>query len=73
MRAGYASSAAGLRSLLTRAERTNKPANGYTADELRAKVALFERLSVASDADVVAHVDQNAARMSARLAELRRG
>lgn len=73
MRAGYASNAAGLRSLLARAEHTGKPANGYTADDLRTKVALFERLSMATDADVIAHVDQNAARMRDRLAELRRG
>lgn len=73
MRAGYASNAAGLRSLLTRAERTGKPANGYTADDLRAKIALFERLSVAADADVIAHVDRSSARMRDRLAELRRG
>ena len=62
-----------LRALLARAERTGKPANGYTTETLREKIATFERMSTATDAEVITNTRQTADRMRARLAELRRG
>lgn len=58
LRAGFARNADGLRTLLAKAERTGKKANGFTADYLRAKVAEYEALSRATDADVLAHVNR---------------
>jgi hypothetical protein len=57
LRAGYARNAIGLRSLLAKAEKSKTgKANGFTADYLREKVARYEALSRATDADVKAHV-----------------
>ena len=39
------SSADGLKVLLARAERTGKPANGFTAETLREKIANYERMA----------------------------
>lgn len=56
LRAGFARNAIGLGTLLAKAERTGKKANGFTADYLRAKVAEYEALSLASDDAIRAHV-----------------
>lgn len=45
IQAGYARNAAGLRRMLARAEATGRKVGGYTADELRASVADYERLA----------------------------
>ena len=58
LRAGYARNAIGLRGLLAKAERTGRKANGFTADYLRAKVAEYTALSVASDEAIRAHVSR---------------
>lgn len=46
LRAQYARNADVLRQMLVVAERTGRPYRGYTADQLRAKVAQYERLSL---------------------------
>lgn len=56
LRTQYAKNAAGLRFMLARAERTGRKVNGFTASQLRDRVATFERLAVASDATLLAHV-----------------
>jgi hypothetical protein len=56
LRAGYSRNAVGLRSLLTKAERTGRKVNGFTADYLRCKVAEYEALSHADDETIRAHV-----------------
>lgn len=56
LRVAYARNAAGLATMLDKAERTGRKVGGFTADYLRAKVAEYRRLSVASDDDVRAHL-----------------
>jgi hypothetical protein len=56
LRAGYARNAVSLGSLLAKAERTGRKANGFTADQLRERVAFFETMSRATDAEIRAHV-----------------
>lgn len=58
LRAGFARNAAGLRTLLVKAERTGRKVNGFTAEYLRAKVAEYEALSHASDEAIRAHVNR---------------
>ena len=60
LRAGYTRNLAQLRVMLEKAERTGKKVNGFTADQLRERVAEFQRLSVASDADLRAHLTRRA-------------
>lgn len=56
LRAGYARNVLGLRALLARAERRGGTVNGFTAEQLRERVALFARLSTATDDQIRAHV-----------------
>lgn len=56
LRAGYARNAAGLRTMLAKAQRTGRKVNGFDADYLRRKVAEYERLSRATDSEIAAHV-----------------
>ena len=58
LRAGYARNAVGLQSLLTKAERTGKKANGFTADQLRERVTEYLRLSTATDQDLRIHLSR---------------
>jgi len=57
LRAGYARNAAGLRAMLATAERTQRKVRGYTVAELRASVAVYEALSVATDAALRRHLE----------------
>jgi hypothetical protein len=58
LRAGFARNAAGLATMLAKAERTGRKVNGFTADYLRAKVAEYEALSRATDDEIRAHVNR---------------
>lgn len=51
----YAKNAVGLRAMLTKAEQTGRKVNGFTADFLREKVAIYTALSAASDMELRAH------------------
>ena len=56
IRAQYAKNAAGLRKMLAKAEATGRKVNGFTAEVLRDRVATYERLSNATDAELAAHL-----------------
>jgi hypothetical protein len=57
LRAGYARNVVGLRFLLAKAEKArNGKANGFTADQLRERVAFFDAMSRATDEEIRAHV-----------------
>lgn len=56
LRDGYARNVIGIRAMLVKAEETGRKVNGFTADYLREKVAVYERLASAPDADILAHV-----------------
>ncbi len=71
IRAQYARNAAGLRRMLAQAEAVApRKYRGYTAADLCEKVSTYERLSTASDADLLAHLVDAKARIRARLAVL---
>lgn len=72
LQAAYARNAAGLRTLLDRAEKTGRKVNGYTAEELRHSVAECERLSTLDQPAMLAHLSECRMRVANRLAELRR-
>lgn len=55
-RAGYVRNARGLRSMLAKAESTGRKYHGYTAEQLRASVTEYERISTLTDADLLAHL-----------------
>lgn len=65
LRAGYGRNAIGLRALLSRAERTGRKANGFTAEYLRDRVTEYERLSTASDDEIRAHMGRPVQRAGA--------
>lgn len=71
LRRQYAANAVGLRAMLARAERTGQPVNGFSADTLRDRVATYERLSTATDAELAQHLASARDGVKARLAELR--
>lgn len=59
IRAGYARNAKGsLRKMLLKAEQTGRAVNGFSADYLRNRIALYATLSRASDAELRAHLSR---------------
>ena len=56
LRAGFTRNAAGLAKMLAKAETTGRKVGGYTAEQLRERVAEFARLSTASDEVIREHI-----------------
>ena len=68
LRRQYQRNAAGLRSMLSRAEATGRKVNGYTVEQLRAHVAEYERIAKLDDAALAEHVSTAWQRAAAKCA-----
>lgn len=70
MRQQYARNAQGLQQMLTKAEQTRRKVNGYTAEQLRAKVEEYRGYAVLDDAGMEAHLQTIYARVRATVGGL---
>lgn len=73
LRRQFVKNAESMAEMLAKAESIGRKVGGFSADELRAKLADYRRFSAYSDAEMSAHLVESRSRMSARLSAIRAG